>query len=136
MAMGLAKLMVGRAEETEGYLQEALTSRRATRSPSTGCSWGAWARIHLGAFEEAARRLSQSVGANPNSPAAHILLAAALSQLGQVEEARAEARIGLVLDPTFTIRRFRDRAVSDNPIFLKQRRNIYEGMRKAGFPEQ
>jgi hypothetical protein len=41
-----------------------------------------------------------------------------------------------VLDPTFTIRRFRDRAVSDNPIFLKQCQNIYEGMRKAGVPEQ
>ena len=34
-----------------------------------------------------------------------------------------------------TIRRFRDRAVSDNPIFLKQCENIYEGMRKAGVPE-
>ena len=136
MAMGLAKLMVGRAEETEGYLQEALNL--SPRDP-LAFNWmfmGGLAKIHLGAFEEAARWLSQSVGANPNSPAAHILLAAALSQLGQVEAAQAEARIGLVLDPTFTIRRFRDLAVSDNPIFLKQRRNIYEGMRKAGFPEQ
>jgi hypothetical protein len=33
-------------------------------------------------------------------------------------------------------RRFRDRAVSDNPIVLKQCQNIYEGMRKAGVPEQ
>ena len=55
-------------------------------------------------------------------------------QLGQVEEARAGARAGLVLDPTFTIRRFRDRDVSDNPTFLKQCQNIYEGMRKAGVP--
>jgi tetratricopeptide (TPR) repeat protein len=136
MAMGLAKLMIGRAEETEGYLQEALNL--SPRDP-LAFNWmfmGGLAKIHLGAYEEAARWLSQSVGANPNSPAAHILLAAALSQLGQVEEARAEAKTGLALDPTFTIRRFRDLAVSDNPIFLKQRRNIYEGMRKAGFPEQ
>ena len=94
------------------------------------------AKIHLGAYDEAANRLGQSVGANPNFPAAHVLLATALSQLGRVEEARAQARVGLVLDPTFTIRRFRDRAVSDNPIFLKQCENIYEGMRKAGLPEQ
>jgi TolB-like protein/class 3 adenylate cyclase len=136
MAMGLAKLMVGRAEETEGYLQDALNL--SPRDP-LAFNWmfmGGMAKIHLGAYEEAARWLGQSVGANPNFPTAHILLAAALSQLGQVEEARAEARAGLVLDPTFTIRRFRHRDVSDNPIFLKQCENIYEGMRKAGVPEQ
>ena len=135
MAMGLAKLMVGRAEETEGYLQEALNL--SPRDP-LAFNWmfiGGMAKIHLGAYEEAARWLSQSVGANPNYPAAHILLAAAFSQLGQIKEARSEARAGLVLDPTFTIRRFRDRAVSDNPIFLKQCENIYEGMRKAELPE-
>ena len=135
MAMGLAKLMVGRAEETEGYLQEALNL--SPRNP-LAFNWmfiGGMAKIHLGAYEEAARWLSQSVGANPNYPAAHILLAAAFSQLGEIKEARSEARAGLVLDPTFTIRRFRDRAVSDNPIFLKQCENIYEGMRKAGLPE-
>jgi TolB-like protein/class 3 adenylate cyclase/tetratricopeptide (TPR) repeat protein len=136
MAMGLAKLMVGRAEETEGYLQEALNL--SPRDP-LAFNWmfmGGMAKIHLGAYKEAARWLSQSVGANPNYPAAHVLLAAAFSQLGQVKEAQSEARAGLVLDPTFTIRRFRDRAVSDNPIFLKQCENIYEGMRKAGVPEQ
>ena len=135
MAMGLAKLMVGRAEETEGYLQEALNL--SPRDP-LAFNWmfiGGMAKIHLGAYEEAARWLSQSVGANPNYPAAHILLAAAFSQLGRIKEARSEARAGLVLDPTFTIRRFRDRAVSDNPIFLKQCENIYEGMRKAELPE-
>jgi TolB-like protein/class 3 adenylate cyclase len=136
VAMGLAKLMVGRAEETEGYLQEALNL--SPRDP-LAFNWmfiGGMAKIHLGAYEEAARWLSQSVGANPNYPAAHILLAAAFSQLGEIKEARSEARAGLVLDPTFTIRRFRDRAVSDNPIFLKQCENIYEGMRKAGVPEE
>ena len=136
VAMGLAKLNVGRAEETEGYLQEALNL--SPRDPLV-FNWmfiDGMAKIHLGAYEEAAKRLSQSVGANPNFPAAHVLLATALSQLGRVEEARAQARVGLVLDPTFTIRRFRDRAVSDNPIFLKQCENIYEGMRKAGVPEE
>jgi hypothetical protein len=42
---------------------------------------------------------------------------------------------GLVLNPTFTISSFRDGAESDNPIFLKQRDNIYEGLRKARLPE-
>jgi hypothetical protein len=49
-----------------------------------------------------------------------------------VKEARAQAQAGFALNPTFTISRFRNGAESDNPIFLKQRRNIYEGLRKAG----
>ena len=40
------------------------------------------------------------------------------------------------LDPTFTIRRFLDRAESDNPVFLKQRAHHADAMRKAGIPEE
>ena len=53
-----------------------------------------------------------------------------------MKEARAEAQAGFALNPTFTISRFRNGAESDNPIFLKQRRNICEGPRKAGIPQE
>jgi TolB-like protein/class 3 adenylate cyclase len=136
VAMGLAKLMVGRAGETEGYLQQALNL--SPRDP-LAFNWmfiNGIAKTHLGAYEEAVRWLSQSVAAKPDFPGAHFSLAAALSQLGQVEEARAEVRVGLVLEPTFTLKRFQDRMVSDNPIFLKHDQNIYEELRKAGVPEE
>ena len=42
---------------------------------------------------------------------------------------------GLALDPTFTIRRFRANAPSDNPTYLAGRERFYEGMRMAGVPE-
>ena len=53
-------------------------------------------------------------------PLAHFLLAAVLARLGELDEARAAAQAGLALDPSFTIRRFRDatHARSDNPTFL------------------
>jgi TolB-like protein/class 3 adenylate cyclase len=136
VAMGLAKLMVGRAEETEGYLQQALNL--SPRDPLT-FNWmfiDGMANIHLGAYEKAARWLSQSVAAKPDYPRAHFFLAAALSQLGHVDQGQAEVRAGLVLDPTFTVRSFRDGVVSDNPIFLKQHQNIEDGLRKAGLPEE
>ena len=44
---------------------------------------------------------------------AHFFLAAALGQIGRTREAHAEAQAGLVLNPTFTIKRFRDGAESD-----------------------
>jgi hypothetical protein len=43
---------------------------------------------------------------------------------------------GLALNPNFTICRFRAGAPSDNPTFLAQRKRIYDGMRKAGVPEE
>jgi tetratricopeptide (TPR) repeat protein len=131
VAIGLAKLYLGRAGETEGYLQQAFNL--SPRDPlAFNWMWIAGlAHLQLGAYEEAAKWLSQSVAANPNSPPAHFLLAAVLSQLGRGEEARAQARAGLALDADFSINRFRNN-FSDNPIFL----NVYEGMRKAGLPEE
>ena len=69
------------------------------------------------------------------NPLAHIWLAAALTRLGALDEAKAAARAALALDPSFTIRRLRANVPSDNPTFLAGRERIYEGMRLAGVPE-
>jgi hypothetical protein len=59
-----------------------------------------------------------------------------LASLGKLEEARVETKIGLALDPAFTIKRFRlGGPESDNPVFLRQREHLTEMMRKAGVPE-
>ena len=52
-----------------------------------------------------------------------------------MSEAQAAVQAGLALNPTFTIRRFRAGAFSDNPTHLAQRERFYDGMRKAGVPE-
>ena len=85
--------------------------------------------------------LKQSAGSaaasrpTENYPLAHFGLAAALALRGSLDEARAAARAGLALHPSFTIRRFRDGASSDNPTFLDKRERIYQGLRMAGVPE-
>jgi hypothetical protein len=63
-------------------------------------------------------------------------LAAALGNLGKLEEARAETQAGLALNPNFSVHGFRVGAESNNPIFLTQRERLLEGLRKAGVPEQ
>jgi hypothetical protein len=55
--------------------------------------------------------------------------------LGLLEEAQAAARAGLRLEPSFTIRRYRVNAPSNDPTYLAKREPIYEGMRMAGVPE-
>ena len=99
-----------------------------------GCAGAA--KLHSAAYEEAAAWLGQSVTAYPNFALMRFFLAAALGQLGRLKEARAEAEAGLALNPGFTIRRFREHPDCDNPVYLKQRHNIYEGLRRAGVPEE
>src|SRR5205085_1639235 len=73
--------------------------------------------------------------ANRNFAFTHLSLAAALAHLGRMDEARAAAKAGLGLEPSFTIGRFSAGARSDNPVYLAGRDRIYEGMRRTGIPE-
>ena len=65
-------------------------------------------------------------------------MAAALAQLGRLDEARSAVKAGLALNPSFSISRVRATwtARSDDPTYLAQLEPILEGMRKAGVPEQ
>jgi tetratricopeptide (TPR) repeat protein len=104
------------APSGEGYLQQALNL--SPRDP-LAFNWmfiGGSAKLHLGAYEEAAKWLRQSLAANPNFAPGHLLLAAALSQLGRIEEARAEIKTGLAFDPKLTISLVRNReSPNDDP---------------------
>ena len=65
----------------------------------------------------------------------HFYLAAALAHLGRIEEAREAARVGLELNPGFTIARDRAATHSDHPVYLAGRERVHEGMRLAGVSE-
>ena len=90
-----------------------------------------------GADEEAIALFRRSIQNNPTFPLAHFLLAATLANRGEQGEAQSEAKAGLALDPSFTIRRFRigAEAQGDNPIFRARLERLIERMRKAGVPE-
>jgi hypothetical protein len=102
--------------------------------------WTVWvgvAKTQLGADAEAVVWLRRSIDANRNNSIAHFNLAAALARLGELDQARAAVNAGLVLDPRFTIRRYRDvtYAISDNPTYRAGRERLIEGIRLAGVPE-
>ena len=134
-AIGLAKYSMGLAEETECHVQEALRLSPCDTSAYRWMMYAGFAKLLLGADEEAVARLRRSFETNRNFPLAHFYLAVALAHLGRLDEARSALQAGLALDPTFTISRFRARASSDNPTYLTQRERIRDGMRKAGLPE-
>jgi TolB-like protein/class 3 adenylate cyclase len=133
--MGLGKIFCGRPEETEPHVKEAL---RLSPRDDFAFEWmmtaGA-AKLHLRADQEAVTWLGRSIETDRNWPLAHFFLAAALANLGRLEEARAETQAGLALDPTSTIRRFRVGAATDSVSFMSTREHFYTGMRMAGVPE-
>jgi hypothetical protein len=43
-------------------------------------------------------------------------------------------KAGVALEPNFTIRHYREDTLSDNSVYLRQRRRILKGMRLAGVP--
>jgi TolB-like protein/cytochrome c-type biogenesis protein CcmH/NrfG len=134
-SIGLAKYLMGRGEETEGHVREALRLSPRDTFAYTWMATAGIAKLGLGAEEDAIARFRRALEMNRNHPVSHFYLAAALAQLGRLDEARAATQAGLALDPTFTMARWRSRAPSDNPTFLAQGKRIYDGLRKAGVPE-
>ena len=134
--IGLGKHALGRNEEVEGHIQEALRlSPRDTRA-FLWFHFVGMAKLHANADLEALDWLRRSIEANPNYVLSHFHLAGALAMMGDLREARSSADAGLALDPNFTIRRRRMNAwVHDNPEWLARRERFYEGMRVAGIPE-
>jgi adenylate cyclase len=63
----------------------------------------------------------------------HLWLAAALAQLGRMEEARAAAAEVLRIEPGFTIQRWKCTAVYRNPDDAER---LFDGIRQAGLPEK
>jgi TolB-like protein/class 3 adenylate cyclase/Flp pilus assembly protein TadD len=134
--IGLAKIFDGRAEETERDENEALRLSPRDKSAWAWMHFSGSAKLYLGADGEAIAWFRRAIELRRDFPLTHFWLAAALANLGRLEEAQTEAQVGLSLDPTFTIRRFLDRPESDNPVFLKQREHHADAMRKTGIPEE
>ncbi len=126
---------LGRSEEAERHIGEALRlSPRDVNAHHWISSIGT-AKLHLGKDEEAVAWFRRAIDANRNFAFTHFSLAAALAHLGKIDEARAAAAAGLALEPGFTIARLRAGARSDDPTYLAGRERTYEGLREAGVPE-
>ena len=137
-SIGLGKIYIGRAEETDDHVFEALRLSPRDTSAYIWMNYAGTAKNHLGSWDQSVAWFRRSIEANRNHPYAHFRLAAALAQLGRLEEAHAVVKSGLALNPTFAISRARAAwtARSDNLTYLAQLEPILDGLRKAGVPEQ
>ena len=133
--IGLAKITLGKAEDTEAHVEEAF---RVSPSESVAFLWRyiqGLAKLMLGQDLEATDYLRRSIDESRNFPLNYFYNAAALTRLGRNDEAKAEIRSGLEIMPEFTLAHYRQSAESDNPIYLGQRERVAESLGLAGVPE-
>jgi tetratricopeptide (TPR) repeat protein len=136
-SVGLGKMFVGRAEETEAHIGEALRLSPRDTMAYTWMTYAGLAGFILGGYEQAGAWFRRAIEANRNYPLAHFGLAAALAQLGRLDEARSTVTTGLALNPTFTVTRARAlwTATSGDPTYLTGLEPAFDGLRNAGLPE-
>jgi TolB-like protein/class 3 adenylate cyclase/Tfp pilus assembly protein PilF len=137
-SIGLGKVLIGRAEESETRVVEALRLSPRDTLAYVWMSFAGTAKHHLSSYEQAVAWFRRSIEANRNYPLAHFLLGAGLALLDRVDEARSAVEVGLALDPAFAVSRTRAlwAAMSDDPTYLTGLERIFEGLRKAGLPEE
>jgi TolB-like protein/class 3 adenylate cyclase len=134
--IGQNKLFIGRAEETEAHVLEAL--RLSPRDP-WAYVWlltAGFAAYLLGRNEEAATWFRRSIEANRNFALCRFIYATVLANVGRMDEARSEVAAGLALDRGFTIANFQSAVWSDNSLYLAQRAKVLDDMRRAGVPPE
>ena len=136
--VGLGKNLIGRPEETEVHIVEALRLSPRDTMASAWMFLAGNAKNQLGLWEQAAAWHQRAIEANRNFGNPYIGLGAALARLGHLDEARSAVEAGLALRPSFSIaaaRAFAE-ALSDNPTYRAGLEPLIESMRKAGVPEQ
>lgn len=134
--MGMAKIVLGRPEDTEAHIREALRLSPRDTFAHLWCTHAGLAKLIVGKLEEGEAWLRRSIETNPNNPMSHFYLACALVYLGRLPEARSEASVGLAINPAFNLARARAGATSDNPAVMAAVEGYIEGLRMAGVPEQ
>jgi len=71
--IGLAKIFIGRGEETETHVQEAFRLSPRDTYAHTWTAYAGFAKLYLGSDEEAVARLRHAVEINRNYPFSHFM---------------------------------------------------------------
>lgn len=132
--LGMAKIFLGRADEAEHYILRALTLSPRDPFAYVWREFAGAAKLYLGEWDAAAAWFHRAPEAERSHPLHNFFLAAALAWQGRSNDARTAARRGFALAPRFTLRRFREAPLGNDPGYLAQRERLCEAMREAGVP--
>lgn len=135
--LGITKVLAGRGEEAFSHFADAI--RLSPRDPLLfiGYFGIGWAEFMRGHDAEAIDVLRKSLALNPGYSPARLFLTAAYAMQGHLGAAREALAAYLRTNPIAnTITLLRENAQSTHPVYLAQRERLYDGMRRAGLPEE
>ena len=126
---------LGRPEEALRLTEQAL--RISPKEPRAGHAFYAAAHAHtlLGNDEQAQNLARQALSTGFKSYLAYSYLAAALANLGRIDEARRVVGEMLIANPEITLARLYANRRSDHPGYLSRWQRYLDGLRAAGLPE-
>ncbi|MHA7775784.1 tetratricopeptide repeat protein [Roseibium sp. M-1] len=133
--IGLAQLQLGRFEDALGSFEKAELFDTPQVSRWTWRIGAGWALLLLDRPQEAIPWLESSIAITPGSGRTHMLLAAALQQLGHTDDARTAMAKGLELRPGSTVQNVPPPMKNSSPLMLEATMRIMQLMADAGLPE-
>ena len=128
--LGAILTLSGRPEESVSLLEKAM--RLDPHYPPTHLFFLGHAYYALGKYEEAIVALQRSLTRAPTSITPHRTLAVIFSELGRMEEARAEVAEMLKISPHVSLGGQKERIPFKDQAVLAR---YLDGLRKAGLPE-
>jgi TolB-like protein/class 3 adenylate cyclase len=133
--IGFAKQLLGRPEETEAHVLEALRISPHDVFAFWWMNWVGQSKLQLEDYPAAANWFRKAIEDNRNYAWPHLGLASALVRLGAPEEAEAAMREALALDPNFNIRLLRTKLPPIDPTLQDRRQRYLDSLSAAGMPE-
>ena len=134
----MANLFLARPDEVIAYADKAMRLSPLDPYVYIFYAFKAYGHVMLGNHDRAIEYLRQSVANNPEFPTPIAWLAAMLAVVGQDAAARELLKHYLTRSGTRTrtIAQWRSLQWADNPGYVAFRERLYEGLRKAGMPEE
>jgi adenylate cyclase len=129
--MSMALRFAGRFEEAVTFAEQSIRLNPII-PPGAHLRLLANAYRDAGRYEEAITAYKKALNRTPNDIMAHLMLAAAFSMAGRIEEARAEAEQVLKINPKFSLEYFAKRLTYKNKA---DKDRVLNALRNAGLPE-
>jgi adenylate cyclase len=128
--LGAVLHYVGRSEEALRMFERATALNPLY--PGMWLHFQGQAYFQLGRYEEAVVLLKRRIFRNPDTDASRVLLAACYGEMGRIDEARAEWREALRVNPDYSLEHRRKVLPYKDPDDFER---LVRGLRKAGLVE-
>ena len=138
ISLWIANWTAGRTEKADQYLDAALRLSPHDLLATVYLTEKGDGLFNQSRYEEATEFFKRAIAASPNAVMPYFKLAASLALSGHDAEAREALRryLALPLDTPKTIAQFKARQPYDTSNLRSYYDRLYEGLRKAGLPEE